>query len=128
LSAAERPAESSRPAESAAAPAKPGRTRGTHRVRPEKCALAVAEESLALAPGGSGTIVARLEGGGDLARLTATTPNWSDIIILRQPAGETEADTARFTVNSISKTPGTFTVALKSPCGAKQIAVTVKEP
>ncbi|HEY9284684.1 MAG TPA: hypothetical protein VIP46_14605, partial [Pyrinomonadaceae bacterium] len=118
------------PTESAGAAARPGRTRRTHPVRQQqqKCALALAEASLALAPGGSGAIVARLEGGGDLTRLTATTPNWSDIIILREPTNETEPDTARFTVSSISKTPGTFIIAVKSPCGTKEISVTVKEP
>ena len=117
------------PAESAATTARPGRTRRSHPLRQQpqaKCALVVPEDALAVAVGSSGTLAVRLEGGGDLTRLTATTPNWSDIIILREPANETEPDTARFTISSINKTPGTFTVAVKSPCGAKEISINVK--
>lgn len=108
-----------------AAASRQGRTRRTFPVS-QKCTLAVAEESLSLAVGGSATINARLEGGGDLTRLTATTPNWSDIIIMREPGSETPPDAVRFTVSSISRSPGNFTVAVKSPCGAKEIGVAVK--
>ncbi|HLL75387.1 MAG TPA: tetratricopeptide repeat protein [Pyrinomonadaceae bacterium] len=118
-------ADAARPAETAGAPSRAGRTRRTFPTR-EQCTLAVAGESLSLAVGGSATIVARLEGGGDLTRLTATTPHWSDIVILREPSNDAEPDTARFTINSISRTPGTFSVALKSPCGTKEITITVK--
>jgi tetratricopeptide (TPR) repeat protein len=118
-----KPAEAAKPPLAAAG--RTGRTRRTYPVS-QKCTLAVAEQTLSLAVGGSATITARLEGGGDLTRLVATTPNWSDIIILREPAGETEPDSARFTISSISKTPGTFTVAVKSPCGTKEISVAVK--
>lgn len=90
------------------------------------CALVLADESLSLASGASSVIVVRLEGEGDLARTTATTPNWSDIIVLREPTSASEPDTARFTITSISKTAGTYTVTIKSPCGAKDVAVTVK--
>jgi hypothetical protein len=90
------------------------------------CTLAVETESLSLVGGASGSIVIRLGGGGDLARATATTPNWSDIIVLREPTAAAEPDTARFTVTSISKTAGTYVVNVKSPCGAKDVAVTVK--
>ncbi len=93
---------------------------------PSSCALALEAESLSLAGGGSGSIVVRLEGDGDLSLATATTPHWSDIIVLREPTGASEPGTARFTVTSISKTAGTYTVTIKSPCGAKGVAVTVK--
>ena len=118
-------AEAARPAETAPAPDRSGPARRTNPPGQPQCTLAVAEESLSLAVGGSAMVVARLEGG-DLTRLTATTPNWSDIIILREPTSQTEPDTVRFTISSISKTAGTFIITLKSPCGAKEIRVTAK--
>lgn len=107
---------------SSASPGKGRRAGGSS----SPCALAVETESLSLVGGASGSIVIRLEGDGDLARATATTPNWSDIIVLREPTAAAEPDTARFTVTSISKTAGTYVVTVKSPCGAKDVAVSVK--
>jgi tetratricopeptide (TPR) repeat protein len=97
----------------------------TRRARAGECALALDAESLSLGGGASAVVVASLEGGGDLSKITATTPNWSDIIVLRE-AASADAGTVKFTVTSISKNSGDYAVTVKSPCGAKKIIVTVK--
>jgi hypothetical protein len=91
-----------------------------------ECALAVSSEALTLDGGGSASIIATLDGGADASKITATTPNWSDIIVLREPPKSSDANAVKFTVTSISKGGGTYAVAIKSPCGAKQVSVTVK--
>jgi tetratricopeptide (TPR) repeat protein len=91
-----------------------------------ECALSISSDVLSVNGGGSASVVATLDGEGDAAKITATTPNWSDIIVLREPSNSTAANSAKFTVTSISKSGGTFAVTIKSPCGAKQLTVTVK--
>jgi hypothetical protein len=46
--------------------------------------------------------------------------------VLREPASAAEPGTVKFTVTSISKTVGDYVVSVKSPCGAKDVTVTVK--
>jgi tetratricopeptide (TPR) repeat protein len=74
--------------------------------------------------GGSASVIASLEGNTNLAGISAATTSWSDIIILREP--QSRADSLKFTVTSISKTTGTYTVNFKSPCGAQELSVAVK--
>ena len=91
------------------------------------CALVLSARALELNhSGGSAVVVVSLEGKGNLAGVNAVTANWSDIIILREPQGDAGADSLKFTVTSISKTTGTFNITFKSPCGAEELAVTVK--
>jgi hypothetical protein len=66
-----------------------------------------------------------IEGEGSLAGVNAVTANWSDIIILREPQGDA-SNALKFTITSISKTTGNFSVAFKSPCGSRELIVTVK--
>ncbi|MFN2599277.1 MAG: hypothetical protein ABR563_19075 [Pyrinomonadaceae bacterium] len=109
------PPESQSPAASPRAPGASG-----------ECAMTLSAEELPLAVGSSASVVATLAGGADPAKITASTPDWSDIIVLREPASATEPGSAKFTVNSISKGTGTFTLRLKSPCGAKEVKVIVR--
>ncbi|MDT7540726.1 MAG: hypothetical protein QOE33_630 [Acidobacteriota bacterium] len=90
-----------------------------------ECALTLNTESVSLEGGASVSIVAAVEGGGDLSKITATTPNWSDIIVLRESANA-DAGAVKFTITSISKSSGSYVVTIKSPCGAKKLTVTVK--
>jgi Flp pilus assembly protein TadD len=103
-----------------------GASKSARRVRAGECALALSSDALSLSGGASASVIATLEGEGDPSKITATTPNWSDIMILREPARDADAGAAKFTVTSISKTSGTYMVTIKSPCGAKQLTVTVK--
>jgi hypothetical protein len=45
---------------------------------------------------------------------------------LREPSKTADTNAVKFTVTSISKGGGTYAVTIKSPCGAKQLSVTVK--
>jgi tetratricopeptide (TPR) repeat protein len=92
--------------------------------REGECALALSSEEVSLAVGGQASFVATLEGGADAAKIAATTADWSDIIVLREPA--TADGSAKFTITSISKSAGAFAVTLKSPCGTKKVSVLVK--
>jgi hypothetical protein len=97
----------------------------TARARREgECALALSSEEVSVAIGGQASFVVTLEGDTDAAKITATTADWSDIIVLREPA--TADGAAKFTVTSISKSAGAFFVNVKSPCGAKRVKVSVK--
>jgi len=75
--------------------------------------------------GGSSAVVANLEGQGGSADITATTADWAAIIVLREPQ-DPAPNAVRYTVTSISKKTGTFVVTFKSPCGTKEVMVTVK--
>jgi tetratricopeptide (TPR) repeat protein len=92
--------------------------------REGECALALSSEDVSVAIGGQASFVATLGGDGDAAKIAATTADWSDIIVLREPA--TADGAAKFTVTSISKSAGAFAVNVKSPCGAKRVKVSVK--
>ncbi|MDT7602672.1 MAG: hypothetical protein QOF61_669 [Acidobacteriota bacterium] len=107
-------------------PAAPSTETQTERKKVGACALSLNSDALTLDGGGSASVVATFDGEGDIAKITATTPNWSDIIVLREPTSASGANAAKFTVTSISKSSGSFAVTIKSPCGAKQLSVTVK--
>ncbi|MFN2480621.1 MAG: hypothetical protein ABR554_03940 [Pyrinomonadaceae bacterium] len=108
----------------AAAPASVRKSPAPTARREGECALALSSEEVSLAVGGQASFVATLDGGADPAKIAATTGDWSDIIVLREPAGADGA--AKFTVTSISKSAGSFAVTLKSPCGTKKVSVVVK--
>jgi outer membrane biosynthesis protein TonB len=110
------PAQTKSPAEEKRA----GANRGT-------CTLVLSAGALELTnSGGSAGVVVSLEGSGNLAGINAATPNWSDIIILREPQGNADTNALKFTVTSISKNTGNFDITFKSPCGAQTLTVTVK--
>ena len=89
------------------------------------CTLALSVDSMLLTSGGAAAVTASLEGHGTSTEINASTADWADIILLREPQ-DPAPNAARFTVMSISKKVGTYTVTFKSPCGAKEVAVTVK--
>jgi hypothetical protein len=99
------------------------------RVRPRRaaadCTLALNVDSMLLTSGGSGAVTASLAGHGTSNDISASTNDWADIILLREPQ-DPAANTARYTIMAISKKTGTYTVTFKSPCGEKVVAVTVK--
>ncbi|MDQ1559936.1 MAG: hypothetical protein QOD32_2996 [Pyrinomonadaceae bacterium] len=121
------PTQATSPAEASPAPsAAPKRTRA-RRESSSSCSLVLSASTLELTnSGGSASVVVKLEGNTNLAGINAATANWSDIIILREPQGSADADSLKFTVTSISKATGNFNVTFKSPCGAQDLAVTVK--
>ncbi|HLL73216.1 MAG TPA: hypothetical protein VK363_17390 [Pyrinomonadaceae bacterium] len=91
------------------------------------CALALSANTLELThSGGSASVVVSLEGSTNLAGINAVTNDWSDIIVLREPQGNTDTNSLKFTVTSTSKATGNFRINFKSPCGAQALIVTVK--
>ncbi|HEV2706519.1 MAG TPA: tetratricopeptide repeat protein [Pyrinomonadaceae bacterium] len=94
------------------------------------CALSVSESSLSLKNRETRTLTVSLGDGGntDLARISALTRDWADIIILAEPRtpADIEANVARYTISSISDKAGTYTVTFNSPCGKKEVAIEVK--
>jgi tetratricopeptide (TPR) repeat protein len=97
------------------------------RVSQNGCALVLSASALELRnSGGSASVIASLEENTNLAGIGAATVNWSDIIVLREPQGNADANSLKFTITSISKATGNFVVNFKSPCGAHELTVTVK--
>ena len=113
------------PAEQSKAEVKPAAGRGGRAQRAADCTLTLSVDALSLTTGSAGTLTATLAGQPRGADVNATTNDWADIIILREPQ-DAPSDTARYTITSISKKTGTFLVTFKSPCGTKEVAVTVK--
>jgi hypothetical protein len=123
------PSPSPTPAQTQSTP--PAATRGdatsARANRGASCALVLATSALELTnSGGSASVVVNLEGSADLASVKAATTSWSDIIILREPQSNADSNSLKFTITSISKTTGNFSVTFKSPCGAQELTVTVK--
>jgi tetratricopeptide (TPR) repeat protein len=98
------------------------------RVSRNGCSLVLSASALELShSGGSASVIVSLEGSNtNLAGIRAATTNWSDIIVLREPQGSADTNSLKFTITSISKTSGNFTVKFNSPCGAHEMTVTVK--
>jgi hypothetical protein len=89
-----------------------------------RCVLSVSESSLSIPAGGrSDTITVNVT---SPAHVTATTNNWPDIAVFKESRGD-ESGTVRYSVMSVSKRAGTFSVNFKSPCGMKTIPITVKQ-
>lgn len=104
------------------------RIAGKHKVAAEgDCQISVSESGLTINQGGSALVHLRLEGLDNASGIKAATPDWAHIVLLVEPRADSDAgNAARYTISSIGKTPGVYTVAFSSPCGAKQVAVTVK--
>jgi tetratricopeptide (TPR) repeat protein len=105
--------------------AKPGAAPRSRAQRAPECALTLSTDSMLLTAGGASTLTASLEGQTRGADITTSTINWADILILREPQ-DAASTTAHYTISSISKKTGTFVVVFASPCGNKEVAVTVK--
>ncbi|HZI18631.1 MAG TPA: tetratricopeptide repeat protein [Pyrinomonadaceae bacterium] len=116
-------------APAAPAPESRARSRNVGRATGGQCTLVVAQEALRLkSQGGTATFTATLENyaGPKPPRIVPSTSNWADIIILAEPRAESEGDSARFTVSSISSRAGAFVVSVNSPCGKRQVTVNVE--
>jgi hypothetical protein len=89
------------------------------------CGLYASMGSLTIRLGGAASLV--LGGPGEAGRVTVTTPDWSDIAVFSE--GRTGGNGwMRYSVRSISKRAGVYTVRFTTPCGSKTIPVTVTRP
>lgn len=75
--------------------------------------------------GGSNTITLKLNGAESAARINASTPNWSDIVVFAEPHASVNGGWVKYSIRSVSKRAGIYRVNFTTPCGAKSIAVTV---
>lgn len=105
----------------------PGEARRERRVG-EGCAILLSEESLTIdSSTGSTTITVTLDGLSSADGINAVSNDWSDIAIFPEPKKDgASSNTRTFSVTSMSKKTGTFTITFKTPCGTKDVTVTVK--
>lgn len=89
------------------------------------CALYASADSLTIRNGGAAALV--VGGPGEAGRVTVTTPHWSDIAVLSE--GRVGGNGwVRYSVRSVSKKPGVYTVRFTTSCGSQTIPVTVTRP
>lgn len=91
------------------------------------CAATVSESEISmLNNGGTATVTVTLEGSAEIAGISAATPNWADIAVFPQSGLRRDVTGRVFVVSSISGNTGVFTVTFKTPCGTKEVEVTVR--
>ncbi len=97
------------------------------RVSEGKCSMSLSESSLSLQTNGSALVTVTLEGRDSAEETMASTSDWSAVAVFPEPKSSTTAsNTLVFSVAPISKKTGLFTITFKSPCGEKDVMVTVK--
>lgn len=94
--------------------------------RATPCALYVSSGSLSLRNGGAATIV--IGGPGVQGRVTATTPDWSDITVFNEGQAGGQSGWVKYSVRSVSRRSGVYAIHFQTPCGAQTIPVTVARP
>lgn len=77
--------------------------------------------------GASAVLTVTLNKLDNTSAVKVSTPDWAHIIILSEPRTPSDANnSARYTISSIGKTPGTYNVIFSSPCGVREVKVSVK--
>jgi len=90
------------------------------------CRLLVSALSLSIrAGGGRDTITVSSQNADGAARVAASTKNWPDINVFPESRGN-PGGPARYSVISVSKRAGTYSVNFESPCGKTTVPVTVQ--
>ena len=100
-----------------------GSRAGAGRATP--CAPYASAGSLTLRGGGAASLV--VGGPGATGRTTVTTPDWSDIAVFSEGRAGGNG-WVRYSVRSVSRRPGVYTLHFKTPCGSQSIPVTVTRP
>jgi hypothetical protein len=110
----------------AAATQEPERsTAATGKVRrASPCALYASASSLNMRGGGAASLVVGGPGRGGTG--TVSTPNWADIAVLYEGPAAGRNGWVRYTVKSVSRRPGLYTVRFATSCGSQTIPVTVR--
>ncbi len=122
------PTRTPQPAEAAPESAANRQGRKRRVTSDSKCNINVSEQTLTIQnAGGSALITVTLDGLDSTDQVTATTSDWSALAVFPEPrSGAASSNTVTFSVAPISKKTGLFTITFKSPCGAKDVTVTVK--
>ncbi len=97
------------------------------RVSDTKCSITTSESELTIQNnGGRALISISLDGASTTNGVSAATSDWSSLAVFPEPKSGAESTALVYSVTSISKKTGLFTITFKSPCGTKDVAVTVK--
>ncbi|HWS90440.1 MAG TPA: hypothetical protein VN282_25950 [Pyrinomonadaceae bacterium] len=91
--------------------------------RERPCALYASASSLTMRGGGAAFLVV---GGPGQSPVTVSTPNWADVVVFSEGPAAGRQGWMRYTVKSVSKRPGLYTVRFATSCGSQTIHVTVK--
>ena len=91
---------------------------------PGPCTLYVSAISLSLRVGGAAPLI--LGGPGVGVRINVSTPDWSALAVIYEGPAAGLNGWLRYSVRSVSRSPGLYTVHVSSPCGSQTIPVTVK--
>ena len=95
-------------------------------VSKSKCEVRVSESALTIQNNGGRAIVdVTLEGLASAEGVTAATSDWSALAVFPEPPGK-DGNINSFSISSVSKQTGRFTITFKTPCGTKDVIVTVR--
>jgi hypothetical protein len=93
-------------------------------VRAAPCSFYTSADSLTLRVGGAASLV--VGGRGEATSVTVSTPAWADIAVFSE--GSAGNGWVRYSVRSVGKRPGVYTVHFNSPCGTQSVPVMVVRP
>jgi len=102
-----------------------GKRAAAGRGRAAPCAMYASAGSLTMRNGGAAALV--VGGTGEAGSVTVTTPHWSDIAVFAEGRAGGNG-WVRYSVRSVSKKPGVYSVRFTTPCGSQTIPVTVTRP
>lgn len=97
---------------------------GGTQVRPGPCALYTSANSLSIRAGGAAPLI--LGGPGVGVRINVSTPDWAALAVIYEGPAAGQNGWLRYSVRSVGRRPGLYTVRVSSPCGSQNISVTVK--
>jgi len=89
------------------------------------CAPYASAGALTLRGGGAATLV--VGGPGSPGRVAVTTPDWADIAVFSEGRAGGNG-WVRYSVRSVSRKQGVYTLHFKTPCGSQSVPVTVTRP
>jgi hypothetical protein len=92
--------------------------------RPGPCAMYASVSSLGVRVGGAAPLI--LGGPGEGVRINVSTPDWSQLAVIYEGPAGGHNGWLRYSVRSVGRRPGLYTVRFSTPCGSQTIPVTVK--
>ncbi|HEU4596129.1 MAG TPA: tetratricopeptide repeat protein [Pyrinomonadaceae bacterium] len=93
------------------------------------CTMTLSESSLTIKNnGGAALVTVNFENfnGAAPPRVSPSTTNWADIVVLAEPRADTDGNSSRFTISSTSRKTGAFVVNFNSPCGKQSVTINVE--
>lgn len=92
--------------------------------QPGPCSLYTSASALSVSVGGAAPLI--LGGPGVGVRINVTTPDWTQLAVIYGGPAAGRNGWLRYSVKSVGRRPGNYTVHVSSPCGSQTIPVTVK--